>query len=135
MRLAPFIDLVVRASFAFSTFKRLLCLWVLSHSARLAPVCRPANVPGLRPSACDPSAFAQNRGPGRKVSDEFAVPLCRLHHCEFLCHHSASSGVDADSVTVDAGSHPRNCSRGTLPRTLANVNGVTAVIVILVLSE
>jgi hypothetical protein len=35
--------------------------------------------------------FAQSRGLGLKVSDEFAVPLCRAHHREL---HRAGKEVD-----------------------------------------
>jgi hypothetical protein len=47
---------------------------------------RPCLVCGRKP--CDPHhlRFAQVRALGRKVSDEFTVPLCRLHHREL--HHS-----------------------------------------------
>jgi len=43
---------------------------------------RPCLVCGRKP--CDPHhlRFAQVRALGRKVSDEFTVPLCRLHHRE-----------------------------------------------------
>jgi hypothetical protein len=43
---------------------------------------QPCLVCGRRP--CDPHhlRFAQSRALGRKVSDEFTVPLCRAHHRE-----------------------------------------------------
>jgi len=43
---------------------------------------RPCLICGRRP--CDPHhlRFAQKRALGRRVSDEFTVPLCRLHHRE-----------------------------------------------------
>jgi hypothetical protein len=59
----------------------LLCLWISSHSARVGLVDQQTSLV-CGPSACDPSAFAHNRAPGSKVSDEFTPPLCRLHHCE-----------------------------------------------------
>ena len=37
---------------------------------------------GRRPSDPHHIRFAQNRALGRKVSDEFTVPLCRGHHRE-----------------------------------------------------
>jgi hypothetical protein len=37
---------------------------------------------GRQPSDAHHLRFAQPRGLGRKVSDEFAVPLCRVHHRE-----------------------------------------------------
>ena len=52
---------------------------------------QPCLVCGREP--CDPHhlRFAQSRGLGLKVSDEFAVPLCRAHHREL---HRASTEVD-----------------------------------------
>jgi len=43
-----------------------------------------APLPDLRPAAfgCPPPALAQCRALGRRVSDEFTVPLCRGHHRE-----------------------------------------------------
>jgi hypothetical protein len=35
---------------------------------------------GRRPADAHHLRFAQSRALGRKVSDEFAVPLCRIHH-------------------------------------------------------
>lgn len=37
---------------------------------------------GRCPSDAHHLRFAQQRAPGRKVSDEFTVPLCRTHHRE-----------------------------------------------------
>ena len=37
---------------------------------------------GRSPSDAHHLRFAQQRALGRKVSDEFTVPLCRLHHRE-----------------------------------------------------
>jgi hypothetical protein len=47
---------------------------------------QPCLVCGRRP--CDPHhlRFAQSRALGRKVSDEFTVPLCRGHHRELHRH-------------------------------------------------
>jgi len=42
--------------------------------------CRPAFVCGRRPSDAHHLRFAQSAALGRRVSDEFTVPLCRLHH-------------------------------------------------------
>jgi hypothetical protein len=36
--------------------------------------------------------FAQQRALGRKVSDEFTVPLCRIHHREFTSAVTNSHG-------------------------------------------
>ena len=52
---------------------------------------QPCLVCGREP--CDPHhlRFAQPRGLGQKVSDEFTVPLCRAHHREL---HRAGKEVD-----------------------------------------
>jgi hypothetical protein len=41
---------------------------------------RPCLLCGRKPSDPHHLRFAQPRALGRKVSDEFAVPLCRIHH-------------------------------------------------------
>src|SRR5262249_13323480 len=41
---------------------------------------QPCLICGRKPSDPHPLRFAQPRALGRKVSDEFAVPLCRIHH-------------------------------------------------------
>jgi hypothetical protein len=46
---------------------------------------------GRRPSDAHHLRFAQGRALGRKVSDEFTVPLCRGHHREV--HHSGDEAV------------------------------------------
>src|SRR5262249_41880601 len=43
---------------------------------------QPCLICGRRPSDPHHLRFAQSRGLGRKVSDEFTVPLCRTHHRE-----------------------------------------------------
>jgi hypothetical protein len=43
---------------------------------------QPCLVCGRRPSDPHHLRFAQSRALGRKVSDEFTVPLCRVHHRE-----------------------------------------------------
>jgi hypothetical protein len=52
---------------------------------------QPCLICGRQP--CDPHhlRFAQSRGLGQKVSDEFTVPLCRAHHREL---HRAGKEVD-----------------------------------------
>jgi hypothetical protein len=39
-----------------------------------------STMPSLRAATFGPSRFTQPRALGRRVSDEFAVPLCRTHH-------------------------------------------------------
>jgi hypothetical protein len=46
---------------------------------------------GRRPSDPHHLRFAQSRALGRKVSDEFTVPLCRAHHREV--HHCGDEGL------------------------------------------
>ena len=41
---------------------------------------RPCLICGRQPSDAHHLRFAQSRALGRKVSDEFTVPLCRGHH-------------------------------------------------------
>ncbi len=43
---------------------------------------QPCLVCGRRPSDAHHLRFAQHPAFGRKVSDEFTVPLCRGHHCQ-----------------------------------------------------
>ncbi len=64
---------------------------------------RPCLVCGRKP--CDPHhlRFAQVRALGRKVSDEFTVPLCRLHHRELHRARNeagwwAKLGIDAIAI-------------------------------------
>jgi hypothetical protein len=52
---------------------------------------RPCLVCGRKPSDPHHLRFAQVRALGRKVSDEFTVPLCRLHHREL---HRARNEAD-----------------------------------------
>jgi hypothetical protein len=43
---------------------------------------KPCLICGRRPADAHHLRFAQHRALGRKVSDEFTVPLCRGHHRE-----------------------------------------------------
>jgi len=49
---------------------------------------QPCLICGRRPSDPHHLRFVQSRALGRKVSDEFTVPLCRTHHREI--HHCAA---------------------------------------------
>jgi hypothetical protein len=51
---------------------------------------QPCLICGRRPSDPHHLRFAQSRALGRKVSDEFTVPLCRGHHREV--HRSRDEG-------------------------------------------
>jgi hypothetical protein len=60
---------------------------------------QPCMICGRRPSDAHHLRFAQSRALGRKVSDEFTVPLCRAHHREVHCCGNEgswwrSTGVD-----------------------------------------
>ena len=52
---------------------------------------QPCLLCGRQPSDPHHLKFAQVQALGRKVSDEFTVPLCRTHHREL---HNAGSEVD-----------------------------------------
>ena len=67
---------------------------------------QPCLICGRRPSDAHHVRFAQNRAMGRKVSDEFTVPLCRGHHREV--HRS---GSEADWWS-NAGIDPMMAARG-----------------------
>ncbi len=64
---------------------------------------QPCLIRGRRPSDPHHPRFAQQRALGRRVSDEFTVPLCRLHHREL--HRSRDerawwSRLGLDSVKI-----------------------------------
>jgi hypothetical protein len=54
---------------------------------------------GRRPADAHHLRFAQHRALGRKVSDEFTVPLCRGHHRE--AHRSGDEAAWWKKVDVD----------------------------------
>ena len=60
---------------------------------------QPCLICGRRPSDPHHLRFAQNRALGRKVSDEFVVPLCRGHHREV--HRSGDETAWWSSVGVN----------------------------------
>jgi hypothetical protein len=55
---------------------------------------QPCLVCGRRPADAHHLRFAQSRALGRKVSDEFTIPLCRGHHREV--HRSGDAFAPAD---------------------------------------
>jgi hypothetical protein len=58
---------------------------------------------GREPSDAHHLRFAQPRALGRKVSDEFTVPVCRLHHRELHRHGDEAAwwmGLNIDPVPV-----------------------------------
>jgi hypothetical protein len=60
---------------------------------------QPCLVCGRRPSDPHHLRFAQSRALGRKVSDEFTVPLCRMHHREL--HRCGNEGSWWQNTGID----------------------------------
>jgi hypothetical protein len=64
---------------------------------------QPCVVCGRTPSEAHHIRFAQPRALGRKVSDEYTVPICRLHHRELHRYGDEASwwvGVNVDPLPV-----------------------------------
>ena len=64
---------------------------------------QPCVVCGRSPSEAHHIRFAQPRALGRKVSDEYTVPICRTHHGELHRYGDEASwwsGVGVDPVEV-----------------------------------
>ena len=61
---------------------------------------QPCLICGRQPSDAHHLRFAQTRAFGRKVSDEFTVPLCRGHHREV--HRSGDEAIWWGKVGIDA---------------------------------
>ena len=68
---------------------------------------------GRQPSDAHHLRFAQPRGLGQKVSDEFTVPLCRTHHRDTRDERGwwARFGVEPLSIAYKlwTTSHPAHC--------------------------
>ena len=78
---------------------------------------QPCLICGRRPCDAHHIRFVQPRALGRKVSDEFTVPLCRVHHREL---HGVGDEVKWwEKVRID----PLDAARGLWQRT----NGVPVV--------
>jgi hypothetical protein len=60
---------------------------------------QPCLVCGRRPADAHHLRFAQSRALGRKVSDEFTVPLCRIHHREV--HHCGDEAAWWSTAGID----------------------------------
>jgi hypothetical protein len=60
---------------------------------------QPCLVCGRRPADAHHLRFAQSPALGRKVSDEFTVPLCRGHHRE--AHHCGDEGAWWNKAGID----------------------------------
>ncbi len=64
---------------------------------------QPCIVCGRMPSEAHHIRFAQPRALGRKVSDEYTVPVCRLHHRELHRYGDEASwwvGVNVDPLPI-----------------------------------
>jgi hypothetical protein len=75
---------------------------------------QPCLICGRRPSDPHHLRFAQNRALGRKVSDEFVVPLCRGHHREV--HRCGDETVWWGKVGVNPTPEARTLWLATHPR-------------------
>ena len=78
---------------------------------------QPCLICGRLPADAHHLRFAQHRALGRKVSDEFTVPLCRSHHREI--HNSGDEEAWWEKARIDAAAIARTLWREThhLPRT------------------
>jgi len=91
---------------------------------------QPCLICGRRPSDPHHLRFAQSRALGRKVSDEFTVPLCRTHHREIhRCGDEEAwwrnSGTDplAAAGTLWLGTHPLARMEATAANNEATFHG------------
>jgi hypothetical protein len=77
---------------------------------------------GRRPADAHHLGFAQHRALGRKVSDEFTVPLCRGHHRE--AHRSGDEAAWWEEVAIDPTTTARALWLETrpLPRIADSIN-------------
>src|SRR6516225_1477279 len=66
---------------------------------------QPCLVCGRRPSDPHHLRFAQSRALGRKVSDEFTVPLCRGHHHELHRHRDEAGWWDKLGLDPTSAAH------------------------------
>ena len=90
---------------------------------------QPCLICGRRPSDPHHLRFVQSRALGRKVSDEFTVPLCRTHHREV--HRYGEEGSWWQKSTIDPLAAARTLWLETHPlpkaETTAAANVVTVV--------
>jgi hypothetical protein len=84
---------------------------------------QPCLVCGRRPADAHHLRFAQSRALGRKVSDEFIVPLCRGHHREV--HHCGDEAAWWNKSGIDPTVTARSLWLQThpLPSTPTNIGG------------
>ena len=81
---------------------------------------RPCLICGRRPSDAHHLRFAQSRALGRRVSDEFTVPLCRGHHREV--HRCGDEAVWWQNLGVDPTAVARALWLETHPLSAARIN-------------
>jgi hypothetical protein len=74
---------------------------------------QPCLICGRQPSDAHHLRFAQSRAMGRKVSDEFTVPLCRGHHREV--HRSGDEAAWWAKTGIDPGAAARTLWLDTRP--------------------
>jgi hypothetical protein len=95
-------------------------------------ICKqPCLVCGRQPADAHHLRFAQHPALGRKVSDEFTVPLCRVHHREVHCCADetqwwSKSGIEplTAASTLWAQTHPHLAT--AQPRNRAQFKGLVA---------
>ena len=77
---------------------------------------QPCVVCGRTPSEAHHIRFAQPRALGRKVSDEYTVPVCRLHHRELHRYGDEASwwaGVNVDPIPIALELWRSSCPNGS----------------------
>jgi hypothetical protein len=84
----------------------------------------PCLVCGRRPADAHHLRFAQSRALGRKVSDEFTVPLCRGHHRKV--HHCGDEAAWWNKLGIDPTVSARALWLKTHPLSSRPVNSATA---------
>ena len=82
---------------------------------------RPCLICGRRPSDAHHLRFAQPRALGRRVSDEFTVPLCRSHR---EVHRSSNEPAWWKEAGIDALAVARTLWQATRPVRSTTVNEV-----------
>jgi hypothetical protein len=90
---------------------------------RLFVAAQPCLICGKSPSDAHHLRFAQPRALGRKVSDEFAVPLCRAHHRDL--HHRGNEidwwgNIDPIKVSEQLWRQTLNVAGSTIDRILTS---------------
>ena len=85
---------------------------------------QPCLVCGRLPSDAHHLRFAQSRSLGRKVSDEFTVPLCRGHHREL--HRSGNEAVWWEKAGIDPTAVARSLWLETHPLATTGVMAAAA---------